>query len=1114
MTDAELLFTHPLNTELLVTVHVPAGCNRINAYVGVFVAAGVDNKNIWEGAAAEFQEDKDVLYHLHRRSRPRKDNSRRDARKRRKIPTASVVSVQPTPAPVLPGTFARSSSVVAARAARDADRIGFQMGTAVMARLVEVAAAHSTKSKGEIRQDLSLFNSIRRDMEAEIGLRIRAPRFTEVEQVLQFFDGTRGCALDYSPDIVSLSSCTGIKVRIGNTDPAAMHLPATRLTIQSATHDEVKSLEEFEALVHQTLVGCMPTASDMQDHRVTAQFAATSSEPSIVYSALLGFQSEQKRNEAAKLLRVVFPGRHVFARNSKTVVSFISLDIVTRVVPLLLLSARDVVLPVPEDGKITTVDAWLCYWFDCAQNKSEFRCFLLSPVLYPGKGRSAWELAAAARGHESTLFNHTEFQTTLDQLAAIGHEGVTYRCRAGEQTYHTRVRVLGLVADQLAMSTYFKWPGSSSPHRMGWTMGLSDYFGIVFHQGKTDPKFEAVEHKRTAYKNLLGRYKEEIDVSLATGKRQPVKNSQVERAIRLAAYATKKMILDNPNYRTQLADCCMLSPQLHIVSYVIRTALELHCKYLLPEKCTTRAKIESILRETAACSANGKATASNTTYRRMIATWAATLCKEAQLSDDPSKRACGLLVLLTARFVQAVYRDTATSCTLELRLMAHTMTLMCTYFSARVGGTKPEAFGSAKMKDANVGGFKSHTNNLYYAAAVTLLTATQDLLHAIGVSLLSANEEHGEAAIQAHTRWAKVLRDSCDPLAEQRLDNQMRERGARVPKRTKRGAHDTLRDAVPVRDVLFGTCMSTGDCPLQVINPKTGDCERELDFFVVNQRVFLRLQPASNNKKTFLTRSGCVLFGAAREPSKLRAAMSASPPGYVDTHDPLKHEDLLFVCVCGGCSLKPKAGITRDFNMHDLRAGLWRVGGERLRREDADIAGARAANIAAAKVASIQRQEGKFVYVFPLFKFLAQRRVEYMRAEFGPHSEASATYISSVVDHKLQLIDQTMLGRKIWSAKFKLYVQIESLRSMVTQRAKEGVTVHAEIPLIPAVWEMDAADGGGRKPPKRTVDPGYCRCTTRKCTTCVCAKKLRPCNPSCHGKEVDEDSDNECGNAN
>jgi hypothetical protein len=775
-------------------------------------------------------------------------------------------------------------------------------------------------------------------------------------------------------------------------------------------------------------------------------------------------------------------------------------------------------LPDPVIGKVTVVDAWLCYWFDCAQNKSEFRCFLLSPVLYPGKGRSAWELAAAARGHESTLFNHAEFQATLDQLAAIGHEGVLYRCNEGERMYDVRLRVLGLVADQLAMATYFKWPGSSSPHRMGWTMGLSDFFGWIFHQGQTDPTFKAVEAKRTVFKTLVDRYKQEIEVSMSTGKRQPVLNSQLNRAIRLAAFASKKMILNNPNYRQELENCCMLSPQLHIVSFVVRTALQLHCKYLLPDKNKNRRKIEAFLRQTAKSSASGKAVATCNTYRTLIADWALTLYKDSQESDDYSKRVCGLLVLMTARFSQAVYRDTPKSCTLELRLTAHTMTMLCTYFSARVGGTNPDTFGTKKSVSLNVGGFKAHTNNLYYAAAVTLLTATQDVLHAIGVPMMSANEEHGERAIQAHVRWAKILRDACDPAGEQRLDNVIRERATHTTKRTVRGRHDRLQNAVPVTDVLFGTCMSTGDCKLEVIDPKTAQPVRELPFMSVNQRMFSRLQPAENNKKTFLTRSGCILYGAAREPSDLRAALTADSPMYTDNHNPRAHEDLLFICICGGCTLKPKAGITRDFNMHDLRAGAWRVTGDRLLREGANATAALAASKAAFKLAIGVRNGARCYRVFPLFKYLAQSRTEYVRAEFGPHSDASTAYIESVVDRKLQLIDTTMQGRKGWSAQFKLHVQVESLKDMVKKRAEEGVTVDVDIPVIPTEWRMqDAAaarPGGGRPVPRGPRDPGYCRCKSRRCRSCVCAKDNRQCGPNCHGKDVDSDSDNECGNTN
>ena len=718
--------------------------------------------------------------------------------------------------------------------------------------------------------------------------------------------------------------------------------------------------------------------------------------------------------------------------------------------------------------------------------------------------------------HTHTHAQHTQ---TLDQLAEIGYEGITYKCSLAGRSFTVRVRVGGPVADQLALATFLKWPGSSSPFRAGWSQSLSGWFGFVFYQAETDPTFQAVEDKRSAYKQLLDGYMTDIKARLATGTRQPAENSQMKRAVRMASMFTKKMMLTNPNTRESLLKCSMLSPQLHIVAYVIRCALSLHCVYLLPAGSPVRAAIEAVLHSTAELQGEGVAVVTNKTLRLLIAEYAQSLYAETQQSPELWKRVAGLLVLLTARFVQAVYRDTKESNTLELRLTAHTMTMFATFFSARVGGSEPSKFQSPKYIEKHLAGFKVHTDNLYYFAAMTLLVATQELLHEKNLSLRGANEDHGERAIQdGHVDFMGITRSKCNLLGDQRLTVVRGVKSSVVKKRKVEGLHNPLLDVVKILDVCRCSCLITGKHMLEVIDPKTHKTTRELPFFSFNNRAFDRQLTDANNALVYLLRSGHTLFCVGEKPSDLRAAVVAGR--YVDKFDRAAHSDVLFLCVCGKCNLKPSVEptsntlMTRDFNVLDLRTKQYQVSGVQLRREFPNILSSFAARKVKVMVAGQPGQPGRGKLFFPLFQFRTACRRVCVQTKCGPDSDAGQAYLRKVVDRKLDKIAALSTGTNSWVTNYNLVVQVESLEDVIVKRGLTDV----EVPVIPAdrVMKLDKrpllSDGTrGTVPRKKPVDRGFCGCATRKCKGCVCARAVppRPCTARCHGRA---ESDRVCGN--
>ena len=143
-------------------------------------------------------------------------------------------------------------------------------------------------------------------------------------------------------------------MRIGTTDPPQTFPPSKRLVVQKAEHVAVTSLGTFVGLLEaQDLEAAV---IEPQRHKLPI---IGSEEHDVVYSARMGFKSKKTRDLAAVKLRLLFPGRHVFARNPSPNVNFLSLNIVHKVVPLLLLSATDVELPDDETEEIV---AWLYFW--------------------------------------------------------------------------------------------------------------------------------------------------------------------------------------------------------------------------------------------------------------------------------------------------------------------------------------------------------------------------------------------------------------------------------------------------------------------------------------------------------------------------------------------------------------------------------------------------------------------------------------------------------------------------------------------------------------------------------------------------------------------------------
>jgi len=590
----------------------------------------------------------------------------------------------------------------------------------------------------------------------------------------------------------------------------------------------------------------------------------------------------------------------------------------------------------------------------------------------------------------------------------------------------------------------------------------------------------------------------------------------------MASLLTKKMMLSNTNSRESLMKCSMLSPQLHIVSFLIRTALSLHHVYLLPEGDPVRAAIDSGLDSQAKLQGDGIAVATNKTYRNMIGTYANSLYASSQKHEELWKRVAGLLILVTARFVQAVYTDTKEANTLELRLMAHTTTMIATFFSARVGGSKPDKFHSAKYVEKHPAGFKVHTDNLYYYAAMTLLVATQELLHSRDLSLRGANEEHGERAIQdEHVDFMHITRSKCDLQGDQRMIIVKNARKSMTRKHSVRGLHNPLHGAVPILDVCRCSCLLKGEHQLQVIDPTTHAVTRELPVFSFNNRSFDRQLTPDNNTLVYLLRSGHTLFCVGKEPSALRAAVEAGQ--YVESFARAAHPDLLFLCVCDRCDLTPSIDltsnlpITRDFNMHDLRTKHYKItGGVRLRRESTDTIGLYVARKVRGMVAA-QNKDGELF--FPLFRFRSACRKGYLRERFGPDTEAGHAFLKRVISKKQAKIATLCSGTNSWVTNFNLQCQIDSLKDVIEKRKLSNVVV----PAIPEnrVMKMDKrpllADGTRGKiasrPRGKAVDPGYCRCPTRACKACVCvsADPPRACSDRCHGRAA---SELVCGNIN
>ena len=202
--------------------------------------------------------------------------------------------------------------------------------------------------------------------------------------MLAFYEGKRSVALSESPDImlggspdvISHSTSKGAAIRIGYANPPHTYRPSMRLSIQSATHDDVKTIDDFNTLLK------IANAVDIETQEHEVPLVGTELEDSdvdhkVVFSSRMGFSSKEDRDDAVVPLKQLFPGKHVFARNAAVNVTFISLDIVTKVVPLLLLSATNPILPQPSSPSqpqpqpqpqpspnidVPTITAWLCYW--------------------------------------------------------------------------------------------------------------------------------------------------------------------------------------------------------------------------------------------------------------------------------------------------------------------------------------------------------------------------------------------------------------------------------------------------------------------------------------------------------------------------------------------------------------------------------------------------------------------------------------------------------------------------------------------------------------------------------------------------------------------------------
>jgi len=600
--------------------------------------------------------------------------------------------------------------------------------------------------------------------------------------------------------------------------------------------------------------------------------------------------------------------------------------------------------------------------------------------------------------------------------------------------------------------------------------------------------------------------KNEITASIATGTKQPTLTSQMKQAIRIAACCCKKMKLQNPNERIKLKDCSFMSPQLHIASFVIRTVLELHCHYHLKVDSLVRKAIESELKSTADLQGNGVAVVTCRSLRLLIARYAKNLYEETLESSDLKTRFSGLLVLLTARFVQAMYTDTKDTNTLELRLMAHSMTMVATFFSAQVGGKKPTKFESAKYTSKHLAGLALHTNNLYFYASITLLIATAEMCHQFNVSIRGANEEHGERAIQTeHVNLLHVTRN-LDLVSQQRLANVSKRRKMCASVRSVKGKHSDFKNRVPVHDVIRCSCLMTGECPLEIVHPKTGAITRRLPFFSFNNRAFDRQLTNKNNELIWLTRSGHTLFGVGHQPSKLRNLITQG--GYVEEFDRAEHPDLLFMCLCGGCNLRPKVdqqsktSISRDFNMVDLRTKLFAVSGVHMNREEHNTRGILAARYAVSRVA--QHVDGR--RRIPLFKFRDVSRCAFLKGLCGPGTPMAIYWLQQVLDRKRMRIADLSQGTNSWPRRFALWKEVDSFNRVVIRRALSDV----DAPQIAVDRVMREPDVPIQRGPR--IDKGYCACSTMRCKACICVFKKRKCTEACHGKNGREHGHDGCRN--
>ncbi len=726
------------------------------------------------------------------------------------------------------------------------------------------ALALNSGNDAQVRNDVSIFNTLRTNMDVEESVRPKRVERKEVFAVRQNMIHS-GAFLVTQPSQATFTA-EGNSVQVANKrmKPKQVLYISGLQSRDLASHD----------MVHEELLSVLKSRF-ITDVTIEVERHVKQTIPvDVFFTARLAFPDAEERSLAYQYLVEWKLSRqpplvcHFTEKNARTTMQRAYISVLDILIPRLLQTAKD--LPSGDDP----IDVTLGIWSDNADAVTASMIFLESEELWES-GESEWELALYFIGGEEHLkvaMTSTNYLCDLEQVCDMSWNWDGRRIHISVEInindHHAHGSLSGVHS------------GGTSIHRGQFTLSNADYFDwVAFHcevnstVGFINQQYE--ELHAFLERRRLARRKAQDGVQLELSADGSLVKEDMRIGSRIWKKVTARPVLAMGN-NTVLLNVRNYPPLLHVLVACIKTMLNLFLTFVIDPNTKSRRTFEANLATAKAFTEKGDLTASGQTFRSMNVDFQAQ-CEPALKRLSPYYGLPRLMV-----YVQKIlYHPKRNSPELALLLFVagfHCWMLIgC--LSAFCGGkaekeaSEKEASekGDTDEKGAKKRSRQQRPNKLYNGVHLhsqnqywhSLLVMIEMQLQHPGTRLPC--EESGERFLRHHQHMTGLLRSKT--LIEQELFHrtltEFRDAVANRGDRCRSG-HMLIRNDISLDPIIVCRCVREHHMQLRKFSSKKWQTVRDIPAFCAfNSLQFYRKLAAYREValRSYLLPSGHLYFG-------------------------------------------------------------------------------------------------------------------------------------------------------------------------------------------------------------------------------------------------------------